>query len=161
MTSTILLIAAAIIVILLLRSSSEKKIDMPGNFIEPPPPHLEPEPVFEMIEGEIEGVPYTADAYDNDSVMVSIDIVEPLKITGEVNARDGRPDIENDDPFKAEAEELLNLGAVYIDVTGEADWISADFPLSIKMDEVLAGKVARLLIRIKQKASGETQSPLQ
>lgn len=159
MTPTIIAVIAVIIVILLLRSFSEKKIEMPGGSGGyAPPPLAGDEPSFEAIEGEVDGVPYTADVYDNDSVTVSIEIDEPLQFAGEVDARGGRPGIKDDVPFKQEAEELLTLGAVYIDVTGENDWIAADFPLSTGMDAALAGKAARLLVRIRRKACPNSAS---
>lgn len=106
----------------------------------------------------MEGVPYTADIFDDGFVSVLIDIAEPLTFTGEVDARGGRPEIKNDLPFKQEAEELLTMGAIRIDATGDADQISADFPLSVRMDAALAEKAARLLVSIRRKASNETQS---
>lgn len=154
MLSTLLVIAVVVIVILFLRSVSEKTITMPPEARGYSPSvsgGVPGEPAFGTIEGEVDGEPYTAEVYEEDAVTVSITTEEPFQHDAEVNAREGRPVIKADDPFRAEMEELLAMGADLIEVMGETSWISASFPRRIKMDAALAEKAARLLVRIKQK----------
>ena len=154
MLSTFLLIVVIILVILFLRSVSEKTITMPpdvGGSFSPVPGEVPGAPDFKAMEGVVDGEPYTADVYEDAGVTVSIDTDEPFDHDREVDAREGRPEIKADDPFRAELEELLSLGADLIELMGETSWISASFPRRITVDAALAEKTARLLVRIKRK----------
>ena len=86
--------------------------------------------------------------------IVTIHVPSPDRVAHplEVNARGGRPRV--DDPSRqTEIDALLRLGAEYIDVGYNTDWIAADFMVDrVTVDHPLAEKVVDLLAALREKS---------
>ena len=81
-------------------------------------------------------------------IEVSKDLSKPL----EINARLGRPTIEESSRHD-NIEALLNLGANYIDIGFNTNRVAAELPMeSVVIDKHLATKVVYCLIRLRDQS---------
>lgn len=154
--STVLIIVAAIVIFIILRRSSSVSIQMPDEHIYTDRPSARTSESVQVTDGwpegwdgEYKGVEYSVDSYDGATMTVAIPVYEKLKTSVEINARNDRPTVS--ETFLAgEINSLLNLGANYVDINYNTNWIAAEVPLDlVPFDKKLAEKIVEHLIRIK------------
>jgi len=98
------------------------------------------------------GEDYTARSYDGVVMTVSIEIKDTLPIHQEINARIERPELSQS-AIAGDINALLYLGANYVDIGYNTNWIAAEFPIStVKVDERLAKRAVTHLIRLRDAA---------
>lgn len=161
--STILIIIAGIVLFVILRGLSSMRMKHEGErapqYSEPvtgsgaPPSSPDSHDWPEGWVGEHKGVEYTAESYDGENVIVAIHVDERLPVSMEINARNERPAIA-ESMLATEVNALISLGATYIDINYNTNWLAAELPTArIRVDRKTAERVVEHLLRIKEIAS--------
>lgn len=55
--------------------------------------------------------------------------------------------------IETEVNALVRLGAVYVDISGNTNWVAANFPFDVKIDKRAAEDVAAHLIKLRDLCS--------
>ena len=98
------------------------------------------------------GVPYTVESYDGETMTIEIEVTGDLSRPLEINARSGRPTIE-ESPRRKNIEALLKLGVNYIDIGFNTNRVAAEIQIgSVVIDKHLATKVVDYLIRLRDQS---------
>jgi hypothetical protein len=106
-------------------------------------------------QGSYDGVNYSAQSYDWETVTIEFGIDNRLPNPIEVNARAQRPALEHSG-LSADIEALLDLGVDYIDIGFNTDRIAAEVPFThISVDQAFAAKVLRHLVNIRNALGAE------
>ena len=102
----------------------------------------------EPWQDNFQDITYSATSYDWVTVTIEFGLDKPLSRTVEINARDGKPTIENDN-LKEDIEALLALGVIYIDIGFNTDRMAAEVPFAhLNVDKLLAEKILPNIINI-------------
>ncbi len=98
------------------------------------------------------GIPYTVESYDGETMTIEIEVSKDLSKPLEINARLGRPTIE-ESSRRDNIEGLLNLGANYVDIGFNTNRVAAELPMeSVVIDKHLTTKVVDYLIRLRDQS---------
>ena len=105
----------------------------------------------EPWQDDFQDITYSATSYDWVTVTIEFGLDKLLSRTVEINARDGKPTIENDN-LKEDIEALLALGVIYIDIGFNTNRMAAEVPFAhINVDKSLAEKILPHLMNIYNK----------
>ena len=105
----------------------------------------------EPWQDNFQDITYSATSYDWVTVTIEFGLDKLLSRTVEINARDGKPTIENDN-LKEDIEALLALGVIYIDIGFNTNRMAAEVPFAhINVDKSLAEKILPHLMNIYNK----------
>ena len=124
-------------------------------------PNYEGDEGGEEWTGSLSGVEYTVESLSEDTVTIWIDLDEGLSFELEVNARGEKsPVITGGEelkgvPIAGEINSLLSLGADYIDVNYNTDWVAAEIPGGadvggLVVDRGRAEEIVGHLVRIRE-----------
>ncbi len=103
------------------------------------------------FSGAFKGTEYVVESLDSETMTVHIGIPKLLPKRFDFFT-DKMPRFENAE-LESEVSALIRLGAVYIDISGNTNWVAALFPFDVRVDKRLAEDIAAHLIKLRDLCS--------